>query len=184
VGQIESLVEAYGRFVSLPWSAALSGAERVWMAIYPPREERRLRMRIGEFETETRKAGHGWKLEDITDAFPVWLAANDYRESYFEDPELLDPALERFASALSEHVRSALTDHDATESTVVSLLGVGALFGLTRVSYLLEQVDVAIRGRLLVFFPGERHGNNYRLLDGRDGWNYRATPITANEEHP
>ncbi len=184
MGQIESLIDAYARFVSLPWSAELSGAERVWMAIYPPREERRLRMRVAEFETETLKAGYGWRLEDVTDAFPVWLAENEYRESYFEDPDLLDPALEKFASALGGRVRSALTADDATETTVVALLGVGALFGLTRVSYLIEQVEAHIRGRLVVFFPGERHGNNYRLLDGRDGWNYRATPITAHEEHP
>ena len=36
-------------------------------------------------------------------------------------------------------------------------------------------------GRLLVFFPGEVEGNNYRLLDARDGWNYLATPITADK---
>jgi len=33
----------------------------------------------------------------------------------------------------------------------------------------------------LVFFPGERDGSNYRLLDARDGWNYLATPIAAQE---
>jgi hypothetical protein len=184
MGQIESLIEAYSRFVSIPWNSNLAGAERVWMAIYPPREERRLRMRIGEFETETRKARHGWMLEDITDFFPNWLSDNEYRESYFEDPELLEPAFEKFAAALAEHVRKSLTASEVTDSTVVALLGVGSLFGLTRASFLLEQVESTIRGRLLVFFPGERYGNNYRLLDGRDGWNYRATPITAHEEHP
>jgi hypothetical protein len=35
-----------------------------------------------------------------------------------------------------------------------------------------------IRGRLVVFFPGEYEDNNYRLLDARDGWNYLAVPIT------
>jgi hypothetical protein len=34
-------------------------------------------------------------------------------------------------------------------------------------------------GRLLVFFPGSRDGNVYKLLDAREGWNYLATPITA-----
>jgi hypothetical protein len=184
MGQIEYLLDAYSRFVAIPWTANLSGAERVWMLIYPPREERRLRMRISEFETETCKAGHGWKLEDVTDSFPEWLSENENRETYFEDPELLEPALERFAAALSERVRASLAADEVEDSTVVALLGVGSLFGLTRVSFLLEQVESHIRGRLLVFFPGERQGNNYRLLDGRDGWNYRATPITAYEEHP
>jgi hypothetical protein len=50
---------------------------------------------------------------------------------------------------------------------------------LARVSALAEQVAHEIRGRLLLFFPG-RHANGvYRLLDARDGWSYRATPIPA-----
>jgi hypothetical protein len=66
---------------------------------------------------------------------------------------------------------------------VVGLLGAGALFGLgeaVKVSALLNAVNDAIPGRLLVFFPGEVEGSSYRLLDARDGWNYLATPITAN----
>lgn len=43
----------------------------------------------------------------------------------------------------------------------------------------MERVEDAIRGRLLVFFPGEYQENHYRLLDARDGWNYHAVPITA-----
>jgi hypothetical protein len=34
---------------------------------------------------------------------------------------------------------------------------------------------------LLVFFPGQFDNNNYRLLDARDGWNYLAVPITADQ---
>ncbi len=36
-----------------------------------------------------------------------------------------------------------------------------------------------ISGRLVVMFPGSFENNNYRLLDGYDGWNYLATPIMA-----
>jgi hypothetical protein len=32
---------------------------------------------------------------------------------------------------------------------------------------------------LLVLFPGTYENNNYRLLDGYDGWNYLATSITT-----
>jgi hypothetical protein len=42
-------------------------------------------------------------------------------------------------------------------------------------------VSPEIKGRLLVFFPGEHDGGSYRLLDARDGWNYLAIPITAQE---
>jgi hypothetical protein len=63
------------------------------------------------------------------------------------------------------------------------MLGAGTLFGLgetVKVSALLNAVNDAVAGRFLVFFPGEHEGNSYRLLDARDGWNYLATPITAN----
>jgi hypothetical protein len=43
---------------------------------------------------------------------------------------------------------------------------------------MLKEVVKDIRGRLVVFFPGEYEDNNYRLLDARDGWNYLAVPIT------
>jgi len=35
---------------------------------------------------------------------------------------------------------------------------------------------------LLVFFPGTKNDNNYRLLDARDGWNYLAQGITLHDE--
>ncbi|HID20977.1 MAG TPA: DUF1788 domain-containing protein, partial [Planctomycetaceae bacterium] len=62
--------------------------------------------------------------------------------------------------------------------TVVGVLGVACLYGFTRVSLVLKEVVQDIRGRLVVFFPGEYEDNNYRLLDARDGWNYLAVPIT------
>jgi len=64
---------------------------------------------------------------------------------------------------------------------VVGVLGAGTLFGLgdsVKVSALLDALNEAVAGRLLVFFPGEHEGNSCRLLDARDGWNYLATPIT------
>lgn len=58
------------------------------------------------------------------------------------------------------------------------LSGCGTLFGLARVSSVVEGIKEAVDGRLLVFFPGEHHPENhtYRLLDARDGWNYLAVP--------
>jgi hypothetical protein len=38
-----------------------------------------------------------------------------------------------------------------------------------KVSALLNAVNDAIAGRLLVFFPGDVENNNFRLLDARDG---------------
>lgn len=59
----------------------------------------------------------------------------------------------------------------------------GSLFGLARVSSLVEGIKDAVQGRLLVFFPGEYYPerHSYSLLDARDGWNYLAVPLRAKE---
>jgi hypothetical protein len=44
-----------------------------------------------------------------------------------------------------------------------------------------DAVAKDVRGRLLVFFPGEIDNNVYRFLDAREGWNYLATPITCQD---
>ena len=176
---VDSLVEDYRKFVSLPWQMNLAAAQRVWMAVYPPDHERRLRLHLGAFEAATIQAKHGWHLHDITNSFERWMAAHEYRDAYFEDPSLLESAMPAFMDELEAEVSEILrTNPDP--SSVVALLGAGALFGLgevVKVSALLEGVSEHIQGRLLVFFPGEHEGNSYRLLDARDGWNYLAVPL-------
>lgn len=179
---IEGLVKAYERFVRLPWDQALAGAQRAWFAIYEPTQERRLRLRIPEFEVATKNAGHGWTQVDLTDAFAHWMAGHEYREAYFESPEDMTLALEDFAAAIVAQLHDALHAPTADANTVVAVVGIGSLFGLMYASDLLKKVTPAIRGRLLIFFPGQRNGSNYRLLDARDGWNYLAVPIEATEE--
>lgn len=180
---IEGLLRAYERHIGLPWDRSLSGAEKVWLAVYSPssQNERRLRFVIDEFDIATTSAGRRWKLVDLTSAFEEWLGAHEYRDSYFAMPDVLESALDDFGQHLRSRLEAALTATDVDEDTVVSLLGVGSLFGIYRVSQLIESVNPSIRGRLLVFFPGEKQGNNYRLLDARDGWNYLAVPIVAAE---
>jgi Domain of unknown function (DUF1788) len=183
MSDLDALVKAYSRFVALPWEANLAYPQRVWMVVYPPSDERRLRMRIAEFDIATVKAGHGWKLLDLTDAFARWLGGHEYREAYFEEPELLTgAALEDFSAYVRAEVLAVLGADNADADTAVALLGVGALFPFYKVSHLLDAVNGSVCGRLVVFFPGERDGSNYRLLEARDGWNYLATPITATEE--
>lgn len=177
---VEGLVRAYERFVRLPWDAGLAGPQRVWFAIYDPPQERRLRWRVEEFAAATRNAGHAWQLVDLTDAFAQWMADHEYREAYFEDPEAMQLTLrEDFSASVADKVSAVLTATDVDESTVVAVLGLGSLFGLTRAARLFETVAPEIRGRLLAFFPGRRDGSNYHLLDAGDGWNYLAVPITA-----
>ncbi len=180
---VERLAKAYASHVSLPWQQNLAPPQRVWMVVYSPQDERRLRARVQEFEIATVRSGHTWKCVDLTDEFARWLAHHDYRDAYFEMPDLLDSAgLEDFGDHLSAVVTSALTAQDVDSTSVVGLLGVGSLFSLYRVSRLLERIVPAVRGRLLVFFPGERDGSNYRMLEAQDGWNYLATRIEPTED--
>ena len=179
MASIEGLVRAYRDFVRLPWDPRLSGAQRVWFAVYDPPQERRLRLRVEEFAEATRAAGHGWFLLDITDDFAHWMAGHDYREEYFAQPEDMEMALSEFADHEAERVRAALTAPEVDDGTVVAILGAGALLGLMHVSDLMRRVARDIRGRLLVFFPGQFDNSVYRLLDARDGYDYHAVPILA-----
>jgi hypothetical protein len=181
VSKIDDLCRNYERFVSLPWPDHLAGPQRVWFAVYDRMDERRLRTRVGEFQIATDRAGHKWRLCDLTDIFADWMAAQEYRESYFEEPELLESAMPEFLEYTAGRLLGDLQQADS--NTVVGVLGVATLFGCIRVSELMDAVKDAIVGRLLVFFPGEYEANNYRLLDARDGWNYLATPITATERN-
>lgn len=179
---VDELLAAYRRYVSLPWQQNLAGPQRVWMAVYPPEQERRVRLHWPAFQEATNEFHHPWALIDITTVFERWMADHAYRDAYFEDPDLLDTAMPAFFDHLVDYVRSQLLAYPAPDG-VVALLGAGTLFGLgdaVKVSALLNAVNGAIAGRLLVFFPGEYDGSTYRLLEARDGWNYLAIPITPN----
>lgn len=179
MSEVEQLLKAYEKHVSLPWENNLSGSEKVWFVVYDPAQERRVRFRLEEFQNVTRRAGHGWTQVDLTDAFANWMAGHRYKEAYFESPEDMEPALKDFSGKVVEQINAVLQAGQANEQTVVAVSGLASLFGLARASEVLEKVARQVRGRLLVFFPGHHDGSNYRLLDARDGWNYLAIPITA-----
>lgn len=181
MSHVDELVASYRSFVALPWQQNLAPPQRVWMAVYPPEHERRLRLHLPEFQAATTEHHHPWALIDLTTSFEHWMAGHDYRDAYFADPELLETALPAFFDYLVGDVRAQLAVHPQPLG-VVAVLGAGTLFGLgdaVKVSALLNAVSDAVAGRLLVFFPGDHEGNSYRLLDARDGWNYLAIPITA-----
>lgn len=179
--RIEKLVQQYEQFCSLPWERSLAGPQRIWIVVYDKNNERRLRARISEFEIATKNAGHGWRLVDVTDAFGLWMARQEYRDSYFEMPEDLELLLPEFEQSVVDQIKAELEHPQTDEDTVVAVQGVAGLFGFTKVSSVINTLANSVRGRLLVFFPGEYDDNNYRLLDARDGWNYMAIPITAHD---
>lgn len=168
----------YERLVRLPWDSSVGRPQRVWFGVYDPASERRLRCSLDDFAVVTKRHGHGWKVCDLTDVFPQWLSAQEYRDSYFESPDDLRLPLADFRTFAEDQVRKALCEPGVDDSTVVALCGVVSLFGMVRVSELLEQVVSHVQGRLAVFFPGEHEGSTYRFLGARDGWNYLAVPFT------
>jgi len=177
---IDRLLSNYSRQLRLPWPINMAGKQRVWFAVYPPSEERRVRARLPQFETLTLEANHGWIAADLTRVLPEFLTAHKYRESIFQKPEHLKAGteLEIRAAAL---LINACSREDADAASVVAVTGLASLFDFMRVSSLVERVEDSVPGRLLIFFPGEYAGNVYRFMDARDGFNYMAVPITSAE---
>ena len=184
--KVSKLVATYRQHLTVPWQAGLAAVQRVIFAVYDKNDELRLRANTEEFALVTQQAGKQWLLIDVTNAFPEWMAIQEYRDAYFECPEDLagypGGELSEFVADLVSQLKARILA-EATPDTVVALLGVGALFGLARVSTIVEGIKDAVPGRLLVFFPGEHHPENhtYRLLDARDGWNYLAVPLLATD---
>jgi hypothetical protein len=185
MSRIDVLRRNYQRVCSLPWDRNVAGSQRVWLAVYGKEDERKLRLRLGMFEEATQQARHHWRRCDLTDAFADWLSSppySDLAESYFAAPNRLGVApLGDFKKYVARIITTALDESNPAEDTVVAVSGIASLFGFARISEILPLVEMHVRGRLLVFFPGVYEQNNYRLLDARDGWNYHAVPITASE---
>lgn len=179
MARVEDLAELYGQHIATPWQRTVAGAQRVIMVAYDKELERVVRARKGEFETRTRAAGHDWHEVDLTAVFGSWLATDEYRDAYFESPDDLQLKLNaEFPDHVADKVRAVLAQPEVTETSVVAVFGVASLFGFARVSDVLKRVEADVRGRLVIFFPGQFEQNNYRLLDARDGWNYMAVPIS------
>lgn len=179
MSEVDQLIQKYRQFVAMPWPDNIAGSQKVWFAVYDPNQERRLRLKIEEFRIATVASHHQWHLIDLSDSFALWMAGHRYREAYFESPEDISLALKNYTDHLVRRLSTALTGPQVDDNTVVAILGVATLFGLTRVSTIIEKVAADITGRMLMFFPGQHENGNYRLLDARDGWNYLAIPITA-----
>ena len=182
MSRIEALSEAYLKHISAPWVRGLSGAQKVITLVYDKSEERRLRSKKQLFEIATNEANHKWAELDLIDAFPHWMAEQEYREAYFESPDDLSIKMGTNSSEFTLHVadrlRRVLVDPKFDEQTVIAVFGVAGLYGFSHVSDVIHHIENDIKGRLLLFFPGEFDNNNYRLMDARDGWNYHAVPIT------
>jgi BREX protein BrxB len=182
VSRVKRLIQSYSTYIAVPWRSDAAAAQRVIFCVYNENEELRLRAKIDEFELVTRQTGHNWAIFDLTDTFARWLASQRYARSYFEKPHLLSPLLPKYLTYITEEFASFLEANQVSDESVVALKGVGSLFGFLKVKEVVDKLAPMVKGRLLVFFPGSYENNNYRLLDGYDGWNYLAVPITADKE--
>jgi len=182
VSKVKRLLQSYSVHISVPWHDA-AAAQRVIFCVYNEADELRLRGKIDEFELATKQAGHEWAIFDLTDTFANWLAAQRYAEKYYRAPHLLPSLLHKYRDYIVSVFETFLADKSASENTVVAIKGVGGLFGFIKVKEIVDVIAPMVSGRLLVFFPGSFENNNYRLLDGYDGWNYHAVPITADKQY-
>jgi len=185
--EIEKLIESYREYIEVPWRADTAAPQRVIFCIYKPQLERALDVEITEFELATCLQEHTWALYNMEDVFPSWLSAHKYREGHFKKPELVSSEFERFLEYLLDDFGSFLVKKvdekkGVDEKTVVAIRGVSSLFGILKVSRVVDRLAPLVPGRLLVFFPGSYENSNYRFLDGYDGWNYHAVPIMVENE--
>ena len=181
MSRIKRLVQTYKQFIAIPWRDDAAAAQRVIFCVYNENEELRLRAKIDEFEIATRQAEHSWALFDLTNSFADWMGSQRYARSYFKKPSLLTTLLPKYLDYLVARFKTFLTENQIDDNSVVALSGVGSLFGFLKVKEVVDKLAPMVKGRLVVFFPGSYEDNNYRLLDGYDGWNYLAVPITADK---
>lgn len=182
MSKIKQLLHNYSKHIAIPWRKDAAPAQRVIFCVYSEQYERALRARIDEFELETTRAGHAWLRFDLTHTFAEWLAGQRYAKKYFYQPELLENLLPNYQEYLAQRFGELIESESPDAESVVAISGVGSLFGLLRVRNVVDDFAPRVPGRLVVFFPGSFENNNYRLLDGYDGWNYLAVPITAEKD--
>jgi hypothetical protein len=178
--KIDQLLAAFELVINEPWSSSLSGQERVWFLVYDPAEQRKVDLRIGDFETATTKTNKRWITISLKNCFPTWMSNHDYKEEYFAEPETLVDQLEaEFKHFAINFLIKEMERLDTDSNTLIAITDISSLFGFCRMSDVLNGCANSFKGRMLIFFPGEYDKNHYRLLDARDGWSYLARPITA-----
>lgn len=180
ISKVDILLNNYEKVLKEPWAKRLSGQEKVWFLVYDPVDQRKVALRIGDFERITRKNKKNWIEIDLQNYFPEWMKNHEYRDAYFADPEaILDQIEYDFKNYLVKNISSIIDAIQNLENTVVAITNVSSLFGFLKLSEVLSEIYHLNRGRILIFFPGEYHNNHFRLMDARDGWSYLARPITA-----
>ena len=176
--RLHAILQQYKDYIATPWKADLSPKERTIFLVYNKEEERRMTAMVPEFRLATEVLGHRWVDFDCSTLYSRWIADHEYRESYFEEPELLQGILETdFREWIVNRFHEVSVDTGPID--VIALSGTAALYGFIKLSTVVEAAAQLTKGRLIVFFPGEYDRNMYRFLNARDGWNYLAVALTG-----
>jgi len=180
MSKVDALINNYEKILKEPWVNKLSGHEKVWFLVYDPIDERKVALRIGDFERITKEKNKNWVEIDLKFCFPEWMKQHEYREEYFADPEAIKDQIEsNFKNYVIQYIAEIIQKTDNLENTIIAITNVSSLFGFIKLSDVLSELYEFNKGRILIFFPGEFQNNHFRLMDARDGWSYLARPITA-----
>jgi len=182
MNQIDQLLVNYRSHIQMPLRPGLPASQRVWFALYPPDEERRLANRALEFDMATTDAGHPWVRVDLKGSLARWLDSvdEDERAEWWKHPADIELyAKTEWKGVLTKLFREQVACAAEPDRTVFALTGLMELYDFLHVSELIDSLEQSFPGFLLVFFPGVKEGNTYRFLDARNGWNYLAVPISC-----
>ncbi len=182
MSKIKRLLQSYSKYIAIPWRDDAAAAQRVIFCVYDETDERALRAKVDEFEIATSQANHEWACFDVTDTFAHWLASQRYAKSYFQKPNLLAILLPKYSAYLVQEFEQFLKNTGAAPNQFEARRGVGSLFGLLKVK---DAVINSLHGQRQVarLFPRRYENNNYRLLDGYDGWNYHCRTYYADKDY-
>lgn len=174
----QSIINSFTTVLKEPWGTPRSGPEKVWFLVFPPSLILQMESRIQEIQNRVLETKMEWAEISVEYIFAEWITNHKYAKSYFEKPEYVNDQIRQdFIPHLHSVLISKLTEVSTTNS-IFCLHSVHSLFGWVKLSDVLSNsVTNAVKGRLLVLFPGEFSNNNYRMMGSRDGWSYLARPI-------
>lgn len=171
---------------------------------YPAGEEYDIREQLEELEAQPHTAPEhvGITVINLFDEFCAWLDSTPFLRHpstlrYLLDREQRDPSQaqsvedtlarrahsEEFLCHLQQRILERLGDTDPERRPFAILCGVGAIFPYLRVSDLLERwqdCNDTTRYRVLVCYPGEQEGNDFRLFGALPGAELKCATLTIN----
>ena len=89
--------------------------------VYDPAEQRKIDLRMGDFESATFKAGKRWESISLKSCFPSWMSNHDYREEYFQTPQYLVDQLEAEFIPYASHYLSMLIGRHVLQASGIAL---------------------------------------------------------------